>query len=264
MQHQKHWRRRALAAALASIAGLAGNASAFEIDTGNPDIETRWDNTFRYNVAVRAQGQDPAILRDPNLDDGDHNFSNGSLVANRLDILPEFVLLSKNISGVSLGAELSYRQNMPLVSEPVTVLPAPLAAATPGAIATTVIPANGDTPGTRGNTMHGIVNGIFLIPKTALFDTFQVFPGVDLTLPLNWSQGLSGNSAVLLGGNKGAGSWSAGLTADIVHKYNVALQYTGHYGNYTTDPVTGVVTANGPNASLSDRSFASLTLKATF
>jgi hypothetical protein len=145
VQHQKTankpWRLRALAAALASIAGLAGNASAFEIDTGNPDIETRWDNTFRYNVAVRAQGQDPAILPDPNLVDGDRNFSNGSLVANRLDILSEFDL--------------------------------------------------------------------------------------------------------------------------VFQKYNVALQYTGYYGNYTTDQVTGVVTANGPNASLSDRGSVSLTLKAT-
>ena len=34
------------------------------------------------------------------------------------------VSLSKNIAGISLGAELSYRRNMPLVSEPVFVLPA--------------------------------------------------------------------------------------------------------------------------------------------
>ena len=52
-----------------------------------------------------------------------------------------------------------------------TVLPAPLAAPTPGQIATTAVPANGDTPGARGNTMHGLVNGLGFLPKTALFDT---------------------------------------------------------------------------------------------
>ena len=50
----------------------------------------RWDNTVRYNLGVRAQSQDPAILGNPNFDDGDRNFSNGSLVTNRFDVLSEF------------------------------------------------------------------------------------------------------------------------------------------------------------------------------
>ena len=44
-------------------------------------------------------------------------------------------------------------------------------ASTPGAIATTAIPANGDTPGALGNTWHGLVNGIVTMPSTPLFDT---------------------------------------------------------------------------------------------
>ena len=36
------------------------------------------------------------------------------------------VTLSKSIGGVSVGAELSYRQNMPLLSDPVQALPTPL------------------------------------------------------------------------------------------------------------------------------------------
>ena len=50
----------------------------------------RWDNTVRYNLGVRAQSQNNAILGNPNFDDGDRNFSNGSLVTNRFDLLSEF------------------------------------------------------------------------------------------------------------------------------------------------------------------------------
>ena len=79
--------------------------------------------------------------------------------------------LSKSIAGVSVGSELSYRQNMPLLSDPVTVAPAPLVPGIPGSIATTAVPDNYDTPGARGSTWHGLVNGTYVVPQTALFDT---------------------------------------------------------------------------------------------
>ncbi len=170
---------------------------------------------------------------------------------------------------MSWAAELSYRQNMPLLSQPVQVLPAALVATKPGSIATTALPDRG-TPGALGDTYHGLVNALNVFPKTALFDTatlsteltwmqwakvtqnqavfkgdssyvnadgstpidkvtrnyfglaanftptwFQVFPGVDVSAPLTWSQGISGNAAILLGGNKDGGNWSAGVAADI-------------------------------------------------
>src|SRR4029453_6848396 len=83
-------RRRALALAVCAAVGAAQSAHAFDIDTGNPDIQMRWDNTVRYNLGIRAQSQDSNILGNPNFDDGDRNFSNGSLVTNRFDILSEF------------------------------------------------------------------------------------------------------------------------------------------------------------------------------
>src|SRR5205823_7991 len=49
-----------------------------------------WDNTVRYNLGVRAQHKNDQILGNPNFDDGDRNFSNGSIVTNRLDLLSEF------------------------------------------------------------------------------------------------------------------------------------------------------------------------------
>lgn len=602
------WRRRALIVALASIGAIAGNATAFEIDTGNPDVEMRWDNTIRYNVGVRAHSQDAAILGNPNADDGDRNFKNGSVVTSRFDLLSELDLvwqknygarfsaaawwdpaynslddtndatantlnngvpvagrlspytkryakgvsgewldafafanfdvagvpvkvkagqhtvywgeslllggvvhgiaysqnsvdlwkglatpgseakelfrprggltiqaqptkdlslagqwfynwqavrlpesgsylsptdmlqfgadsivvgpnqrlwnaqavapsrysgslgdfgvtsrwspdwldgtlglyyrnatdilpqlmvtpgvqtlpspqvcqavggqplapmsptpclinsnatsvadllkygkvgtyqtaygnnihiyglsLAKQIAGVSVGAEVSYRQNMPLLSDPVPVLPAPLAAAVPGAIATTAIPAHGDTPGALGNTWHGVLNAIAILPKTALFDTadllgelswmhvssvtqneavykgradysgvdkptstyfglavnftptwYQVFPGIDLTLPLTWSGGISGTAATLFGGNKNAGNYSAGIGATIDHKYLVNISYIGYYGRHDTDASGAATNFAGPFSGLADRGWVSLTLKTTF
>jgi len=223
--------------------------------------------------------------------------------------------LSKNIGGVSVGAELSYRQNMPLASDAVNVLPAALVPLTPGSISTASIPANGDVAGALGNTWHGLVNGIVTLPATALFDTanltvevagmhlqsvtqnaavykgragyaaidratptfigaaanftptwFQVWPGVDLSLPLTWTQGLSGTAATLFGGNKGTGNWSVGLGANIYQKYLVNLSYIGYFGNYSTAGGASCVQNcfAGTNAALSDRGWVSLTLKTTF
>jgi hypothetical protein len=228
--------------------------------------------------------------------------------------------LSKNLAGVSVGAELSYRQNMPLVSEAVLVMPAALVPSTKGSIATTAVPTSG-TPGALGDTMHGILNAINIIPKTALFDTatisgeltwmqwlkvtqneavfkgrdgysaidrvsknywglginftptwFQVFPGVDMYLPITWSQGISGNAAVTQGGNDGAGTFSVGLGADIYQKYRVDLRYSGYYGDYSTDPTGATPVSlgnamgvpNGVASTVSDRGWVSLTFKTTF
>lgn len=81
--------------------------------------------------------------------------------------------LSKNIGGVSVGAEVSYRKNMPLNGDAVTVFSAApgsaaLVAATPGAI--TAMPGEGQTGGTLGNTWHGILNFLGTTAKTPLFD----------------------------------------------------------------------------------------------
>ncbi|TWJ11344.1 DUF1302 domain-containing protein, partial [Geobacter argillaceus] len=136
------------------------------------------------------------------------------------------ISFAKQILGVSVGSELSYRRNMPLTSQ-------------------WFAPA-----GARGDTMHAVVNFLTLLPKTPLFDTGsailefaygrwnrvsengqyftgragtnifgqptnlgighatrdnstvtvnlvpewkQVLPGVDLAMPLNFSVGMHGN-----------------------------------------------------------------------
>ena len=226
--------------------------------------------------------------------------------------------LAKNIAGISVGAELSYRHDMPLQSVPVQVLPAALVNPATGAISLAQLSQlGGDTPGARGNTAHGVLNLLGTVSKTALFDSaswnaelvwnrwlsvsqnpgafkgsaayranpanvdavsrdyfglglnftptwYQVFPGVDLSLPLSWSGGLSGNSAVLSGGNKDAGSFGIGIAADVQSKYNFSLRYVGFYGDYSTTPTGAMNVANGTNAVLSDRGHVLLTFKATF
>jgi len=111
--------------------------------------------------------------------------------------------LSKNIAGISVGAELSYRENMPLVSDAVQVLPTPLlsaAAKKAGAISVDDVPESG-TPGALGNTMHGLVNLLGLIGDTPLFDAaswnteLTWMTVLDVTQNENVYKGRSNNSS---------------------------------------------------------------------
>jgi nucleotide-binding universal stress UspA family protein len=223
-------------------------------------------------------------------------------------------VMSPSAFNENMAGEVSYRQNMPLVSKPVQVLPPALAAlpANVGSIATTSVPSRG-TPGAPGDTYHGLINRVNIFPKTALFDTatlsgeltwmqwskvtqnpsvfkgdasytaidkptknffglafnftptwFQVWPGLDLSAPLTWSQGISGNAAVLLGGNKSAGNWSAGMAADLYQRYKFQISYNGYFGNYSTTATGAMDVPNGTSAALSDRGWVSFTFKTTF
>ena len=73
------------------------------------------------------------------------------------------ISLSKNIAGVSLGAEFSYRQDMPLLSDAVQVLPAALRAAVPGSIATTA--CRRATRRAPRRHWHGVVNVLGSSPR---------------------------------------------------------------------------------------------------
>lgn len=226
-----------------------------------------------------------------------------------IDILG--ISLAKSVAGVSVGADLSYRKNMPLNSDPVPILPAALAAMTPGAIS--ALPAQGKTGGAVGDTWHGVVNLLGTVAKTPLFDTaswiaelqwnrwgkvtqgwdnfqgrdsytgidkvskdyvglainftptwYQVFPGIDVTLPLAYSVGLSGVSAVGSGGWKNAGSYSIGVGADIDQKHRIDLSYVGYFGPFETNAAGQITSSRGLTPLVKDRGFVSLTFKTTF
>jgi len=213
----------------------------------------------------------------------------------KIDILG--VSLAKTVGSLSLGAEVSYRKNMPLATDGIAVF---------------ALPTSGETAGPRGNTVHGVVNLMGILPKTPVFDSanwiaevqwnrlskvtqgesmftgradyagidkatqdyfglgivftptwYQVFPGVDLLAPVSFSTGLSGSSAVG-GGNKKAGNYSVGLGADAYQKYRFDLSYVDSFGPFRTD-ANGIITSNtGPSSLAKDRGFVSLTFKTTY
>lgn len=93
--------RSALAVA---VMVAASSVSAVEIDVGNPDIRMRWDNTVRYNLGVRAEDQDSAIMNNPNYDESNGKFEQGDIVTNRLDWLTEVDLSYKWHFGARVSA----------------------------------------------------------------------------------------------------------------------------------------------------------------
>ena len=233
--------------------------------------------------------------------------------------------LSKNVMGVSIGADLNYRENMPLLSDIVNVLPAsfaPLAAVLPAG-ALFAPPTDGETGAARGNTWHGVLNGFATFGNTPLWDAanliveltwnhwdkvtsgaavfkgrdnymavgpngtlvtpsdkvtkdyyglainftptkYQICPGADLLVPITYSRGLSGNSAVLLGGNEGAGSYSAGVAIDLHSKYRFDLKYVDFIGETTLNPAAMITSSGGANSLLTDRGFVVFTFKTTY
>lgn len=104
---------------------------------------------------------------------------------------------------------------------------------------------------------------------------YQVFPSIDLSMPLTYNRGLKGNSPVPFGGNENSGGWSIGLSADYKQKYKFDLSYIDYYGDYTSRPtptafaVPGIGPSvmgsnNGGNAIIHDRGWLSFTFKTSF
>jgi hypothetical protein len=93
-----------LTLALASLAAVATPLHAMDIDTGSEDFKLRWDNTFRYNVGMRAQQIDPAISADPIADEGTNSFGKNDIVTNRLDILSEMDFVYQGTMGARVSA----------------------------------------------------------------------------------------------------------------------------------------------------------------
>ncbi|UHQ20037.1 DUF1302 domain-containing protein [Lysobacter sp. KIS68-7] len=232
--------------------------------------------------------------------------------------------LSKNLWGTSVGAEVNYRENMPLLSDTYSVLPASLARLAPVLPAGTLfgMPESGNSGGARGNTWHGVLNTFSTFSENSVWDSanliveltwnhwsdvtqnagvfkgrsnytvvgpngalvtpqdkvtkdfygiafnftptkFQMFPGADISMPISFSRGLSGNSAVLLGGNEGAGSYSIGVAMDLQSKYRFDLKYVDFMGDTTLNTAGAISSNAGANSLLTDRGFLAFTFKTT-
>lgn len=201
---------------------------------------------------------------------------------------------------LSVGAELSYRQHMPLVSNPATIFNS------------TALPDNGHILGAYGDTMHGVINVFGLLKKSPVWDTgnwlfefnysrwlnvesdpqrtfkgdesytgfdkvtkdagtvnlvftpqyLQILPGLDLDVPLSVTYGLWGVSAVSGGGGKGDGTWGIGLNFTYLTRYKLNFNYVSYFGQLEDSPAGAV--ARGPYALYKDRDFVSMTFKVTF
>jgi hypothetical protein len=305
--------------ALAFI-NLAREGAAEPKQDGDWGLAARWspdwlDGTLGFyyrnysdklpQVLITSLSPTPPLYFNPSTPLGRVVAINGQyrlVYADNIDLLG--VSLSKNIAGVSVGAEVSYRHNTPLNSQILGVAPG--------------LPAEGETKGPRGNTYHWLINGLGVVPKTGLFDTatwaaeltgaywsdvtsganlfnalgyapcagrtkmdgcttktywglalaftptwFQAFPGVDLSAPLTYSRGISGNAPTVFGGNERNGTYTVGLGVDVFQKYRFDLKYIDFFGQYKDNGVA-VTTQNGFTTLLKDRGFYSLTFKTTF
>lgn len=110
---------------------------------------------------------------------------------------------------------------------------------------------------------------------------YQVFPGVDIHLPMTYNVGLNGHSAVQLGGNEDSGSYSVGIGLDLRNQYRFDLKYVDNFGPFDTCESTTDGAAPGANglyncapgqttafagtpAQLKDRGMVTFTFKTTF
>lgn len=101
-------RPQTLALCMAAAGLLAApGAGAIELETGNPALKARWDNTVKYSTAFRLKNPAAELVADPNLDDGDRNFRKG-LISNRLDLLSELDVVHSNGFGVRISGSAWY------------------------------------------------------------------------------------------------------------------------------------------------------------
>jgi hypothetical protein len=204
--------------------------------------------------------------------------------------------LAKNIGGISVGAELVYRDNTALASS-----------ITDGAF-----------EGARGNTWHALANAITVFGQNDWWDgatltaelaysnldkitsghryyngchrpglpsrdvetgcsTSDAFQGTirfspswtgvrvgwDLSATAAVTAGLKGNSAVLGGGNEKAGSYTIGTTLTYNQQHDFTIAYSDYLATKRTDPVTGLITASN-GSQIQDRGWLSFTYKGSF
>jgi len=105
---------RLIFATAAAAFGFSAQAWAINIDSGDPDITIRWDNTVKYTLGMRVGTPDKNVAPGPfnniSVDDGDNNFKAGDLETNRVDLLSEFDLDYQHRMGFRISGATWYDQ----------------------------------------------------------------------------------------------------------------------------------------------------------
>lgn len=105
MRREINWRSIGRAAMPVLATAAMSNCLAFEIDTGNPDLSVRWDNTLRYNLGVRAQRQDMAQTNAIGHANSDLKFGRGDVITSRFDLLSEVDVIYKDRLGLRVSGQ---------------------------------------------------------------------------------------------------------------------------------------------------------------
>ena len=119
--------RASLAVALAAFSALPA-ASARELDLGVPELELRFDNTFRYNAGLRTDPIDSRIGANAAFTEGEYSVPQGGLTTSRLDLLSELDVSYRGAWGARLSGtawyDLAYRSGSiarsPAIATPAT------------------------------------------------------------------------------------------------------------------------------------------------
>jgi hypothetical protein len=90
-----------------ALCGVVNGASAFEVDTGNPEVKVFWDNTLRYNLGMRAENAGNAA-NSPNFDEGESKFDKGDVVTNRTDLISELDIIYQEDFGARVSGTAWY------------------------------------------------------------------------------------------------------------------------------------------------------------
>lgn len=266
-------------------------------DRGDFGISAKWEPSFLngtlgFYYRNFSDTLPQAII---NLGTGTYHFA----YADDIDLFG--ISYATEIFGLSLGSEVSYRRNMPLASEAIIINDSsqlPRDGDILGARGETVhglinllgtlkrspvwdagswniefgysrwLEVDQGKEYFKGRSEY---NGFDEVTRDNGFvqanfspQWLQIFPGVDVSLPITASYGLWGVSSVAGGGGKEEGSWGIGLAFDIYYKYKINLNYVDYFGKIRRDPVTGAASARGGNALMRDRDFVSLTFKTSF
>lgn len=259
-------------------------------NSGDFGVMAKWspewlDGTLGFYYRNTSDPTPAVLINAPNLHTGSlEGTSYMTAYADDIDIYG--ISLAKSVGPVSVGLDVNYRENMPLISN-FTTINGPLYGALAGTAGGTnligEVPGHGETGLARGKTLHVVLNGLVSFGATPLWNAsslavegamthlvsvdkgeqtfkgdasyegvdkvttnaytlavnftptwFQALPGVDITLPLSYNVGLKGNSAVQLGGNEDAGSYSIGIAADVYQKYKFDLKYVDSFGKFDT------------------------------
>jgi hypothetical protein len=113
MKKMTNQRRRdaALRGSLACVLlSASGTTFAVSFDLPNPDYRLRWDNTLRYTLGMRVDGQDKRIMRNPIYDESDGKFDRGDIVTNRADLLSELDFSYAKLWGARVSAAAWFDQ----------------------------------------------------------------------------------------------------------------------------------------------------------